>query len=77
MTTFTVNPSLRVKKHARREPDPNYNNGMLRSDESYEEFSRFIESRISKVKSDREYANKVLYATGMYDRDGKLKEEFK
>lgn len=50
---------------------------MLRTEEDYKEFTRFIREQTEKIKSDPALAKRLLYATGMYDENGELKEEFK
>lgn len=55
-----------------------FNSGaMLRTEEDYKEFTRFIREQTEKIKSDPALAKRFLYATGMYDENGELKEEFK
>ena len=49
---------------------------VLKSDESYEEFIRFIQKKTEEVGKDRSKAVALLYATGMYDKNGVLKQEF-
>lgn len=50
---------------------------VLRSDESYEEFFHFIDQKIIEVTNDRAKANDALHRTGMYDRNGRPKKEFR
>ena len=51
--------------------------GRIDTEQDLKEFFAFVDSQIERVSTDQNYANKMLHATGMYDRNGKLRDEFR
>lgn len=51
--------------------------GRIDTEQDLREFFAFVDSQIEKVSVDRNYANEMLHATGMYDKNGKLRDEFR
>lgn len=45
--------------------------------QDYKDLEASMLQTLERVKQDRSFALELLYGTGMYTKDGKLKEEFR